>query len=262
MMLVVKYGGNAMGGGADAFIEECAELVRAGQQIVLVHGGGPQIDVAVKKAGIPERRVAGLRVTDEETLLLTEHVLCGQVNKALVRSFAACGVRAAGISGQDGGMLIAAPIAPIDGESLGFVGEVRAVDTSLIRCILQAGFVPVIAPLGISADGSERYNLNADTAAGAIAGALKADRYLVVTDVPRVRRNPRDPASGIDLLTLAEARELLAAGAFDGGMRPKMLAVFTALETGATRAIIAGGNRALHKAIAGDGTTVLRDHVQ
>jgi acetylglutamate kinase len=258
-MLVVKYGGNAMGGGADAFIAECAELVREGQRIVLVHGGGPQIDIAVKKAGISERRVAGLRVTDEATLLLTEHVLCGQVNKALVRAFAARGVRAAGVSGQDGNMLTAAPIAPIEGESLGFVGEVRSVDTSLILCLLQAGFVPVIAPLGISADGLERYNLNADTAAGAIAGALKADPYVVVTDVPRVRRNPRDPQSGIDSLTLAEARVLLEAGAFDGGMRPKMLAVFTALEAGATRAVVAGGERALHKALAGDGTTVVRE---
>jgi acetylglutamate kinase len=257
-MLVVKYGGNAMGGGSDDFIAECADLVREGRQIVLVHGGGPQIDAALRRAGVADRRVAGLRVTDVATLDITEQVLCGQVNKALVRAFAAHGVPAVGISGQDGGCIIAEPIAPVDGISLGFVGEVRLVETRLIHCLLDGGFVPVIAPLGLSADASARYNLNADTAAGAIAGALKADPYVVVTDVPSVRRDPHDPASGIDALSLAEARALLEAGAFDGGMRPKMLAVFAALEGGASRAVIAGGERALQKALRGEGTTVTR----
>jgi len=245
-----------MGGGSDSFIAECADLVKAGEQLVLIHGGGPQIDEAVRRSGISERRIAGLRVTDAATLDITEQVLCGRVNKALVRAFAMCGVRAVGISGQDGGLITALPVAPIDGESLGFVGEVQRIDATVVNALLSAGYVPVIAPLGLSEDAATHYNLNADTAAGAIAGALRADPYIVVTDVPRVRRDPRDPSSGIDAMTLAEARGLLEGGSFDGGMRPKMLAVFAALEGGAARAVIAGGERALHKALRGDGTTV------
>ena len=160
---------------------------------------------AVRRAGITERRIAGLRVTDAATLDITERVLCASVNKALVRAFATCGVRAVGISGQDGRLITATPLAPIEGESLGFVGEVAHVDPTVVRALLDAGFVPVIAPLGLSEDAGTRYNLNADTAAGAIAGALSADPYVVVTDVPRVRRDPRDPASGIDELTRAES---------------------------------------------------------
>jgi acetylglutamate kinase len=256
-MLVVKYGGNAMSGGSDTLIAECADLVLEGRQVVLVHGAGPQVDAALRRAGLEDRRIAGLRVTDAATLEIVEQV-CGQVNRALVRAFIARGVPAVGIGGQDGGSLIAQPIAPVDGISLGFVGEVQFIETRLIRSLLDGGFVPVIAPIGLSADASVRYNLNADTAAGAIAGALKADPYVVVTDVPRVRRDPLDPASGIDALSLAEAKTLLELGAFDGGMRPKMLAVFAALEGGASRAIIAGGEWALHKALRGEGTTVTR----
>lgn len=255
-MIVVKYGGNAMGNGADSFIAECAELVLAGEQLVLVHGGGPQIDEAVRQAGIPERRVAGLRVTDAATLEITERVLCASVNKALVRAFARCGVRAVGISGQDANIITAEALGPIDGESLGFVGEVASVDPGLITNLLAGGYVPVIAPLGVSKDAARRYNLNADTVAGAVAGALGADPYIVITDVPRVRRDPRDAASGIDELNVTEARQLLEKGSFDGGMLPKMLAVFTALDTGAQRAVIAGGERALHKALRGEGTTI------
>jgi acetylglutamate kinase len=261
-MLVVKYGGNAMGDRPDEFIAECAELARAGEKLVLVHGGGPQIDAALKERGIPERRIAGLRVTDSATLEVTERVLTASVNKALVRSFLMLGIQAVGVSGQDAALIVARKLPPLlataDGEeqSLGYVGEVERIQPQLLHVLLDAGYLPVIAPLGVSADGTERYNLNADTAAGAIAGALGADPYVVVTDVPRVRSNPRDAASGIDHMTLAKAREYLAAGSFDGGMLPKMLAIFTALESGARRAVVAGGVNALHKALRGDGTVI------
>ncbi len=261
-----------MGSGPDLFLAECAELVRAGQQLVLVHGGGPQIDAAVRRAGVAERRIAGLRVTDAATLEITEAVLCGTVNKALVRAFGASGVQAIGLSGQDAGLLIAGPLVLADHEttsgdvafapgagSLGFVGEVLAVNPEPIFALLAAGYLPVIAPLGCSADRQFRYNLNADTAAGALAGALGADPYIVITDVPRVRRDPHDASTGIDRLSLSEARVLLEAGAFDGGMRPKMLAIMSALMGGASRAVLAGGERALHKALTGDGTVIYAD---
>lgn len=261
-MLVVKYGGNAMGDGSDPFLAECAQLILAGTPLVLVHGGGPQIDRALRELGAGDERVAGLRVTDARTLEITERVLCASVNKALVRGFARLGVRAAGISGQDGGMLLARRMAPVaengaPPRSLGFVGEIERVDPALVHALLRAGFTPVIAPLGVSVDAREYFNVNADTAAGAIAGALEADPYVVVTDVPRVRSDPRDPATGLDLLTLAQARRYREGGSFDGGMLPKIEAVFTALQTGARRAVIAGGAQALHKALAGDGTVIV-----
>ena len=254
-MLVVKYGGNAMNDGPDAFIAECAEIVRAGGHMVLVHGGGPQIDAELRVRGIAEHRIAGLRVTDAQTLEITEKVLIGQVNKQLVRAFHQIGIAAVGLSGQDAGLLTARAM-QLEGQDLGFVGEVEEVDPRVLHTLLDAGFVPVIAPLGISRDGKQRYNLNADSAAGALAGALGADPYVVITDVPRVRREPRNPASAIDRLTVAEAHDLEIAGAFDGGMLPKMHAIFAALQSGAKRAVVAGGAHALHKALAGDGTII------
>jgi acetylglutamate kinase len=177
-MLVVKYGGNAMGIGSDDFLSECAELVKSGVRMVLVHGGGPQIDAAVRERGIPEERVAGLRVTDQATLAIAEGVLCASVNKALVRGLLRLGVQAVGLSGEDAGLLIARQIAPIrekndsEARSLGYVGEIESVRPAVLTALLDAGFMPVIAPLGVAANFSEYYNLNADTAAGAIAGEL------------------------------------------------------------------------------------------
>jgi len=250
-MFVVKYGGNAMGADSDAFLTECADLWRHGRQCVLIHGGGPQIDAALRQAGIVDRRIDGLRVTDAATLEVTERVLVASVNKRLVRDFARIGVAAVGISGQDGGLLVARPLA-----EYGFVGEVERVEPRVLHALLDAGFLPVVAPLGISRDGETAYNLNADTAAGAIAGALHADPYIVVTDVPRVRRDPRDPESGIERMSLAEAHDLLAAGVFEGGMLPKMRAVFAALAAGARSAVIVGGATPLTSALRGDGTTI------
>jgi acetylglutamate kinase len=165
-------------------------------------------------------------VTDALTLDVTERVLAGSVNKALVRALLRRGVEAAGISGEDGGTLVARKIAPIDGTSLGFVGEISAVRTTLVAAMLDAGFTPVVAPLAVSTDAASALNLNADTAAGALAGALSADLYVVITN-------------------------------FDGGMAPKIESVIDALRRGAKRAIVCGsGPDALADAIAGKGTAV------
>jgi acetylglutamate kinase len=225
--------------------------------VVLVHGGGPQIDAELAVRGVSGERVAGLRVTDALTLDVTERVLAGSVNKALVRALLRRGVEAAGISGEDGGTLVARKIAPIDGTSLGFVGEISAVRTTLVAAMLDAGFTPVVAPLAVSTDAASALNLNADTAAGALAGALSADLYVVITNVDRVRLRLDDPASGIERLDVARARELLADKTFDGGMAPKIESVIDALRRGAKRAIVCGsGPDALADAIAGKGTAV------
>ncbi len=260
MVIVLKYGGNALAGtdGPDPLLDEIAERVAAGDRIVLVHGGGPQIDAALAERGVPQRRVAGLRVTDAATLAVTESVLCGTVNKALVRALLARGVRAVGISGQDGALLVARPIAPVDGQDMGFVGEIEHVQPAMLESLLGAGMSPVVAPLAVTADGRMALNVNADTSAGAIAGALAADAYVIVTNVERVRLRVDDPASGIERIDETTARLHLFQGTFSGGMVPKMGSALDALARGAKSAIICGsGPRALTDALAGKGTTVV-----
>jgi acetylglutamate kinase len=260
VLIVLKYGGNAMvDQAADPLLDDIAERVAAGDRVVLVHGGGPQIDVELAERHIATVRVDGLRVTDEATLAVTERVLCGTVNKALVRSLLRRGTAAAGISGQDGALLVARAASARDGSSLGYVGEIAEVRPGILTGLLAAGFVPVVAPLAVSADGGSALNVNADTAAGAIAGALGADAYVVVTNIERVRRDLADPASGIARLTTAEARGFLDDGTFDGGMRPKMESALDALARGARSAVVSGqGPGALGRALAGDGTTIVR----
>ncbi len=245
--------------GADPLLDDVASRIRKGDHVVLVHGGGPQIDAALVERGIGQERVAGLRVTDAATLAVTESVLCGSVNKALVRALLRRGVRAAGVSGQDASLLVARPIGEVEGRDLGFVGEITNVRPSVIEALLAVRLTPVVAPLGLSLDGRTALNINADTAAGAIAGALGADAYVVVTNVDRVRLRVDDPGSGIARLTDGEARRYLADGTFDGGMRPKMESALDALTRGARSAVIAGsGPGALTRALAGEGTTVVR----
>ncbi len=238
-LLVVKYGGNAMGAEAsgvgavsDPVLREIAGLWAAGTRIVLVHGGGPEIDRALAQRRIPTRRIDGMRVTDVPTLEATEAVLCGTINKRLVRDCTALGIPAAGISGQDGSTLVARKLLPESGADLGLVGEVVTCDPKLLRALLDAGFLPVVAPLAIATDAAHAYNVNADLAAAAIAGALKASAFIMLTNVPRVLRDRDDPASGIDRLTLAEARAFATSDACEGGMKPKMDAAVAALENG------------------------------
>ena len=260
MLIVLKYGGNAMAAddGADPVLDELAALAERGEQVVVVHGGGPQIDAELDAKRIDEVRVNGLRVTGADTRDVVEYVLCGTVNKALVRALAARGVRAAGISGQDGRLLGARRIGAVNGVDLGYVGQIEGVDPSLPRALLEAGFVAVVAPLAIDVVGGGALNVNADTAAGAIAGALRADAYVVITNVAGVRRDLNDPSSVIPRLSAAEAEELLADGTLTEGMIPKMRAAIGAVRAGAKRAVIAGaGYGAIAAALAGIGTEVV-----
>ena len=260
MTIVLKFGGNAMAGAdaPDPLLDDIAARVAGGDRVVIVHGGGPQIDAALAARGVVPPRIGGLRVTDAATLDVTESVLCGAVNKALVRSLLRRGARAVGISGQDGRSLVARLASPVAGVSLGYVGEIESVEPGLVRALLAAGFVPVVAPLAVAADASHALNVNADTAAGALAGALAADAYVVVTNVERVRRDLDDPASGIAKLSVREASGFLADGTFDGGMRPKMQSALDALARGASSAVICGnGPGALERGLRGEGTTVV-----
>lgn len=262
MTIVVKYGGNAMAA-ADAddwLLDEIAERTIAGDRLVVVHGGGPQIDAELAAHGIASRRVDGQRVTDAATLAVTERVLCGEVNKALVRALLRRGANAVGVSGQDGACVRAALAHARDGSSLGFVGEISRVDPALLQALLARGFVPVVAPLAVSQDLAQALNVNADTTAGAIAGAISADAYVVVTDVAYVLRDLRDPTSAIVRMTASEARALLAGDVFDGGMRPKMESALAALAAGASAVTIGGrGRGGIAAALAGNATTLVPD---
>lgn len=259
--LVVKYGGNAMAGMAstrgDPLLTELEARWRAGEAVVLVHGGGPEIDAALTRRGIATARIGGQRVTGEATLEVTEAVLCGSINKRIVRELLALGARAAGVSGQDAGTLIARRALGENGEDLGFVGQIVAVDTRLIQTLLSAGYLPVVAPLALSRRADHAYNVNADLAAGAIAAALHARAFVLVTNIARVLRDLDDPASGIERLTPDEARSFARSNACRSSMKPKLLAAANAARDGAAASYICDAKpNAIVLALRGDATIV------
>ena len=260
-VLVVKYGGGAMpapsNGEGDPILAEIAALWGAGSGIVLVHGGGPEIDAALAQRGIEAARIDGMRVTDAATLGVTEAVLCGSINKRLVRAALALGLPAVGISGEDGNTLIAQRAAGRNGEDLGYVGEVASTGVRLIRTLLDARFLPIVAPLAVARDGSHAYNVNADLAAAAIAAALRADAFVAVTNVSRVLRDPDDATTGIDRFTAEEALQFAAGGACRSSMKPKLQAAARAVKDGAVMAYICAAKpNAIACALRSDATIV------
>jgi len=259
--LVVKYGGGAMPpngpAGPDPILAEIGSLRDAGCAVVLVHGGGPEIDAVLAQRGIETARIDGLRVTTAAALEVTEAVLCGSINKRIVRDALALGLPAVGVSGQDGNMLVAERASGVGGENLGYVGTIVATDVRPIRALLDAGFLPVVAPLAVARDASHAYNVNADSAAAAIAGALGVDAFVAVTNVSRVLRDPDDSASGIDRLTPDEALAFAAGAACRSGMKPKVTAAAGAVKSGAAAAYIcAVKSNAIASALLGDATIV------
>ena len=232
---VVKYGGHAMGDpeAARDFAEDVVLLKAVGINPVVVHGGGPQIGAALKAQGVESRFVGGLRVTDEPTMRVAEMVLSGAINKEIVSWIAAAGGRAVGISGKDGRLVTTRVVSP----ELGLVGEPDDVDTRLLDTIGKAGMIPVVAPVGVGADG-RTYNINADTMAGALAIATGAERLFLLTDVPGVLDG--DKRLVTDLTPAAIAR-LTAEGAITGGMIPKLQTCTHAVEGGVDAAVILDG---------------------
>ncbi|MDR0239426.1 MAG: acetylglutamate kinase [Deltaproteobacteria bacterium] len=233
--VVIKYGGHAMDNPALSvpFAEGLARLGAQGMRLVVVHGGGPQINAMLARLNIPSRFERGLRVTDEATMEVVEMILCGRVNKSVVSLFARHGVRAAGISGKDAHLLGASQLH----EDLGLVGEIQSVNPALVLALLDAGFVPVIAPVAAGAHG-ESYNINADTAAGALAGAMEAEYFVLISDVPGVLDEDKRL---IPRLTRREVARLVQEGVVHGGMIPKVLSCLHALDEGCKRALILDG---------------------
>ena len=234
-LVVIKYGGHAMDDPAlsVSFAGGLARLSARGMRLVVVHGGGPQINSMLGRLNIPSRFEHGLRVTDEATMEVVEMILCGRVNKSVVSLFSRHGVRAAGISGKDARLLTAGQL----NEALGLVGEIQSVNPALVTTLLDAGFVPVIAPVAGGAD-SQSYNINADTAAGALAGAMEADYFVLISDVPGVLDADKRLIPG---LTRREVAKLVQEGVVHGGMIPKVLSCLHALDEGCKRALILDG---------------------
>ncbi len=233
--ILVKYGGHAMGGDGDTFARDIAFLKQVGIHPIVVHGGGPQISNMLQRLGIKSSFVNGLRVTDQATLEVVEMVLSGSINKQLAAEINAAGGRAVGISGKDGGLIRARKLTR-NGE-LGFVGEPERIDDRVLDAFRKSDIIPVVAPLGIDADGAT-YNINADTVAGAIAAAVNAARFLLLTDVPGVLDAKE---ALIPELTAAEARSLIASGIISGGMTPKVENCLDAVAGGVEAAVIVDG---------------------
>lgn len=237
---MVKYGGAAMGedGYAAQVMQDLVLMHCVGIRPVLVHGGGPEISELMKRVGKSPQFVNGLRVTDAETMELVEMALTGKTNPRLVALIQQQGGRAVGLSGKDGNLIRARKLqAEVD---LGFVGEVEQINPEVVLNALAGGYIPVISPVGLGADGAT-YNLNADFAAGALAGALKAEKFILMTDVPGVLSDPDDPQSLISELSREQAQRMLDSGRVSGGMIPKLRACLSALEQGCPRAHIIDG---------------------
>jgi acetylglutamate kinase len=246
--IVVKYGGHAMGEEslAEQFAADIALLKQVGINPVVVHGGGPQINTMLKRLAIQSTFVQGLRVTDEAMVEVVEMVLAGTVNKYVASLITRAGALAVGICGKDGGMIRARKITRTvrDPDShieraldLGFVGEPVAIDVRVIHALTGGGLVPVIAPVGVDAEG-QTYNINADTVAAAIAGALNATRLIMLTDVPGVLDKDKRL---IPALTIAQAEQAIADGTITGGMIPKVENCVDAVRQGVRGAVILDG---------------------
>ena len=237
-VVVVKYGGNAMINEQlkQQVMEDIVLLWLIGVKIVLVHGGGPEINDLMDRLGKKPEFVDGLRVTDQETMDIVQMVLAGKVNKTLVNLLEMKGGRALGLSGMDGRLLQCHP----RDERLGFVGEIEKVHISPVTDLLEKGYIPVVSTVGCDKQGNA-YNINGDTAAAYVAGALHAERLIMMTDIAGVLRDKDDPSTLIPRITLGELPDLKSSGVISGGMIPKIQCCQDALERGVRNVVIMDG---------------------
>lgn len=237
-IVVVKYGGNAMVNDKrkQQVMEDVVLLWLIGVKVVLVHGGGPEISEVMRRYGKQAEFVNGLRVTDKETVDIVQMVLAGKVNKSLVNLLEMKGGKAMGISGMDGRLIEA----KMRNASLGFVGSITNVNIEPVTDLLEKGYIPVISTVGCDRDGNT-YNINGDTAAACIAGALGAERLIMMTDIAGILRDRDDPATLIRELTICDAVKLFEQGVISGGMIPKVDCCIDAIHRGVKKVIIMDG---------------------
>jgi acetylglutamate kinase len=237
--VVIKYGGAAMvDEGLKARVMQDIVLMKyVGMHPIVVHGGGPEINELLRRLQIDTHFVQGLRYTDAATMEVVEMVLGGKVNKDIVSGLHASGGKAVGISGKDGGLILARPL---DAGKLGFVGEVEAVNPAVVDTLIEHGYIPVIAPIGLSASGGS-YNINADLVASAVAIAVQAAKLVLLTDVPGLLRDVEDPNSLISVLQVNEVEAYRQSGVIRGGMIPKIDCCVRAVQNGVGRTHIVDG---------------------
>ena len=237
-IIVVKYGGNAMINEEikQQVMEDIVLLHLIGVKIVLVHGGGPEINDLMQRLGMQPKFVDGLRVTDKETVDVVQMVLAGKVNKTLVNLLEMQGGKAMGISGMDGRLIEAEP----KNEKLGFVGNITKVNITPVTDLLEKGYIPVVSTVGCDDQGNT-YNINGDTAAAYIASALGAERLIMMTDIAGILADKNDPSTLIPELTVKEARRLFDEGVISGGMIPKVNCCIDAIEHGVNNVIVMDG---------------------
>lgn len=237
-IIVVKYGGNAMVSPElqKAVMDDIVLLRLIGVKVVLVHGGGPEISDMLRRVGKESKFVDGLRVTDEETAELVQMVLAGKVNKNLVNLLQNAGGKAIGLSGMDGHMIEA----KMQDERLGYVGEITKINTAPILDLLEKGYIPVVSTIGCDGE-NHVYNINADTAAARIAGALKSENLILMTDIKGVLRDKDDPETLISRIYVSEVPQLMSEGVIQGGMIPKMDCCVDAIRRGVKQACIIDG---------------------
>lgn len=238
--IVVKYGGNAMISEnlRRAVISDIVLLHQVGMQVVVVHGGGPEISSMLKKIGKEGKFVNGLRYTDDETMDIVQQILCGKVNKDLVALIDEYGGKAVGISGMDSRLIEAVRRTDDD---YGFVGDITAVNAQPINDLLVAGYIPVVSTVAAGADGAKCYNINADTAAAQVAAALGAEKLIILTDVLGLLRDVNDPETLISKCRVSEVPVLVKEGVISGGMIPKLQCCVEAVRRGVSRAHILDG---------------------
>lgn len=240
--IVVKYGGNAMLSDElrNAVISDLVLLSLTGINVVLVHGGGPDINDMLKKIGKKSEFINGLRYTDEETAEVALMVLAGKTNKQLVDLIGRTGGRAIGLCGLDGGLIRATRYTDEGGNDYGFVGEIKSIDANVINDVIGRGYIPVISTIAHSDDGEGYYNINADTAAAEIAVALGAENLILLTDTRGVLRDPNDPSTLIPAVHREDVEELKSEGIISGGMIPKVDCCMRAVGGGVKTFIIDG----------------------
>ena len=237
-ILVVKYGGNAMINEElkKAVMRDIVLLTLVGVKVVLVHGGGPEISEMLNKIGKKSEWVDGLRVTDQETAEIVQMVLAGKINKSLVGLIENTGGKAIGLTGMDGKMITARQL----DKRLGYVGEITEINTQPILDVLDKGYIPVVSTVGYDEEGNV-YNINADTAAARIAGELKAESFISMTDIRGILRDPSNPDTLITELPVSDAPQLMREGVISGGMIPKVECCIEAIRRGVKRVFILDG---------------------
>ncbi len=241
--VVIKYGGNAMVSEplTHKILEDVTLLKYVGINPILVHGGGPEINAMLSRVGVQSAFHHGLRITDDATMEIVQMVLAGKLNKNIAAEIGMLGGKAIGLCGKDAGLIRVKKKPPLaDGVDLGHVGDIVGVNTKLLETLCADEYIPVIASVGTD-DGGESYNINADTAAAAIATALRAEKLIYLTDIDGVRKKAEDPTTLFPILTVEQARSLIQDGTISGGMIPKVNACIEAIEKGVRRVHILNG---------------------